>query len=116
MDLLSAVKHYLKVEHDADDHLLSQYITAAKSYIVNAIGRYTEGHAQFEVVLQMLVAHWYENRGVYESGTTGSSIPFTVEHLLTQLRYTSEGEQDHEEENQRTPAQTDLSKEGVDSG
>ncbi|MCO4849963.1 head-tail connector protein [Bacillus vallismortis] len=113
---LETIKNYLKVEHEEDDRQLLRQIAAAKSYIVNAIGRYTEGHAQFEIVLQMLVAHWYEKRGMYESGTTGSSIPFTVEHLLTQLRYTSEGEQDNEEENQRTPAQTDLSKEGVNTG
>ncbi|MCY8051735.1 head-tail connector protein [Bacillus spizizenii] len=113
---LEAIKNYLKVEHEEDDRQLLKQIAAAKSYIINGIGRYIEGHPQFELVLQMLVEHWYENKGIYESGGTGSSIPFTAENILTQLRYTSEGEQDYEEENQRTPAQTDLSKEGVNTG
>jgi uncharacterized phage protein (predicted DNA packaging) len=115
MELMD-VKNYLRLDHDEDDQMLSQFIAAAKSYIINAIGRFIDGNPQFKIVVLMLVAHWYENRGMYESGATGSSIPFTVENLLTQLRYTNEGVQEDGEENQQSPAPPDLSKEDRDSG
>ncbi|OYN65442.1 head-tail connector protein [Bacillus safensis] len=87
MDLKMLKDEYLKVDTDQDDALLKTLITAAKGYIKNGIGRYVEGNAQFELVVGMLVEHWYENRGMYESGVSGSNIPFTVQALLTQLRY-----------------------------
>ncbi|KIN34787.1 head-tail connector protein [Bacillus subtilis] len=113
---LEAIKNYLKVEHEEDDRQLLRQIAAAKSYIINGIGRYIEGHPQFELVLQMLVEHWYENKGIYESGGTGSSIPFTAENILTQLRYISVEEQEDEKKDQQTPASPDLSKENQDTG
>ncbi|MED1742207.1 head-tail connector protein [Bacillus swezeyi] len=114
---LMDVKNYLRLDHDEDDQMLSQFIAAAKSYIINAIGRFVDGNPQFEIVVLMLIAHWYENRGMYESGATGFSIPFTVENLLTQLRYTDDEVQDDEEkEGQRSATPPDLSKEDRDSG
>ncbi|UDB48470.1 head-tail connector protein [Bacillus safensis] len=87
MELKTLKDEYLKIDTDQDDALLKTLITAAKEYIRNGIGRYTEGNAQFELVVGMLVEHWYENRGMYGSGVSGSNIPFTVQALLTQLRY-----------------------------
>ncbi|WP_340639720.1 head-tail connector protein [Bacillus atrophaeus] len=113
---LEAIKNYLKVEHEEDDRQLLNQIAAAKSYIINGIGRYTEGNPQFELVLQMLVQHWYENKGIYESGGTGLSIPFTAENILTQLRYTCIEEQENEKKDQQTPAPFDLSKENPVTG
>ncbi|MGE1234060.1 head-tail connector protein [Bacillus altitudinis] len=99
MDLKMLKDEYLKVDTDQDDTLLKTLITAAKEYIRNGIGRYTEGNAQFELVVGMLVEHWYENRGMYESGVSGSNIPFTVQTLLTQLRYVEvEDEEDKQDE------------------
>ncbi|WP_446475899.1 head-tail connector protein [Bacillus velezensis] len=113
---LEAIKNYLKVEHEEDDRQLLNQMAAAKSYIINGIGRYIEGHPQFELVLQMLVQHWYENKGIYESGGTSLSIPFTAENILTQLRYVSVEEQENEKKDQPTPAPSDLSKENRDTG
>ncbi|GLF88699.1 hypothetical protein R51_37430 [Bacillus safensis] len=87
MDLKMLKDEYLKIDTDQDDALLKTLIATAKEYIKNGIGRYVEGNAQFELVVGMLVEHWYENRGMYESGASGSNIPFTVQALLTQLRY-----------------------------
>ncbi|WP_231120673.1 head-tail connector protein [Bacillus safensis] len=71
---------YLKVDTDQDDALLKTLITAAKEYIKNGIGRYVEGNAQFELVVGMLVEHWYENRGcmsqVFPAQT--SLLPFML--------------------------------------
>ncbi|MBR0581163.1 head-tail connector protein [Bacillus altitudinis] len=96
MDLKMLKDEYLKVDTDQDDALLKTLITAAKGYIKNGIGRYVEGNEQYALVTGMLVAHWYENRGVYESGVSGSSIPFTIRDQLTQLRYV-EAEEDEED-------------------
>lgn len=96
MELKTLKDEYLKIDTDQDDTLLKTLLTAAKEYIRNGIGRYTEGNAQFELVVGMLVEHWYENRGMYESGVSGSNIPFTVQALLTQLRYV-EAEEDEED-------------------
>ncbi|WP_217620790.1 head-tail connector protein [Bacillus sp. GbtcB13] len=114
---LEDAKKFLRVDDDLEDDLILDFIAAAKIYINNAIGRFVDGNPQFKIVAHMLVAHWYENRGMYESGTTGSSIPFTVENLLTQLRYTDdEVQEDEEKEDQRSAAPPDFSKEDRDSG
>ncbi|MCM3045207.1 MULTISPECIES: head-tail connector protein [Bacillus] len=106
MDLKMLKDEYLKVDTDQDDALLKTLITAAKGYIKNGIGRYEEGNAQYALVTGMLVAHWYENRGVYESGVSGSSIPFTIRDQLTQLRYV---EAEEHEEDKRVESSLNLS-------
>ncbi|QLI78200.1 head-tail connector protein [Bacillus pumilus] len=105
MDLKMLKDEYLKIDTDQDDALLKSLITAAKRYIKNGIGRYVEGNAQYALVTGMLVAHWYENRGVYESGVSGSSIPFTIRDQLTQLRYVEV----EDEEDKRVESTINLS-------
>ncbi|MGF9744110.1 head-tail connector protein [Bacillus safensis] len=105
MDLKMLKDEYLKVDTDQDDALLKTLITAAKGYIKNGIGRYVEGNEQYALVTGMLVAHWYENRGVYESGVSGSSIPFTIQDQLTQLRYVEV----EDEEDKRVESTINLS-------
>ncbi|MER3121679.1 head-tail connector protein [Bacillus altitudinis] len=105
MDLKMLKDEYLKVDTDQDDALLKSLITAAKGYIKNGIGRYVEGNEQYALVTGMLVAHWYENRGVYESGVSGSSIPFTIRDQLTQLRYVGVEE---DEEDKRVESEVNL--------
>ncbi|MEK5366780.1 head-tail connector protein [Bacillus sp. FSL R5-0654] len=105
MDLKMLKDEYLKVDTDQDVALLKTLITAAKGYIKNGIGRYVEGNEQYALVTGMLVAHWYENRGVYESGVSGSSIPFTIRDQLTQLRYV---EAEEDEEDKRVESEVNL--------
>ncbi|WP_144462628.1 head-tail connector protein [Bacillus pumilus] len=106
MELKTLKDEYLKIDTDQDDALLKTLITAAKGYIKNGIGRYVEGNAQYALVTGMLVAHWYENRGVYESGVSGSSLPFTIRDQLAQLRYV---EVEEDEEDKRVESAANLS-------
>ncbi|WP_111292191.1 head-tail connector protein [Bacillus safensis] len=113
MDLKMLKGEYLKVDTDQDDALLKTLITAAKGYIKNGIGRYVEDNEQYALATGMLVAHWYENRGVYESGVSGSSIPFTIRDQLTQLRYV---EVEEDEENKRIEPEVNFPTKETDAG
>jgi uncharacterized phage protein (predicted DNA packaging) len=81
MTLLEKVKANLILEHDADDELLSLYITAAVSYAESyqhiAAGYYTE-HAMpatTEQAVIMLASHFYESR----DGSTGGFFADNVQ-------------------------------------
>ncbi|MFJ6204226.1 MULTISPECIES: head-tail connector protein [Bacillus] len=113
MDLKMLKDEYLKIDTDQDDALLKTLITAAKGYIKNGIGRYVEGNAQYALVTGMLVAHWYENRGVYESGVSGSSLPFTIRDQLAQLRYV---EVEEDEEDKQAESAVNLPEKEKDAG
>ncbi|HCO80175.1 head-tail connector protein [Bacillus sp. (in: firmicutes)] len=113
MDLKMLKDEYLKIDTDQDDALLKSLITAAKGYIKNGIGRYVEGNEQYALVTGMLVAHWYENRGVYESGVSGSSIPFTIRDQLTQLRYV---DVKGNEEDKQSESEVNLPSKETDAG
>lgn len=90
------VKNYLKVENDEDDNLISSLIIAAMQYCEVFLGRpITEGKMTDEnrwevpepvrIAIYMLVAHWYENRGVMADKLSGE-IAYSVSALLWPYR------------------------------
>ena len=94
--LLEKVKANLILEHDADDELLSLYITAAVSYAESyqhiAAGYYTE-HAMpatTEQAVIMLASHFYESRdgstgGFFSDNVQASQQVWNTVNLLLRL-------------------------------
>lgn len=81
--LLNDVKLYLRVDDYTEDEVIQGMIDAAKQYIQMGTGvTFDETNARHLLTLKMIVAHWYDNRGLV--GTT-TELPFTVTAQLLQI-------------------------------
>lgn len=81
--LLNDVKLYLRVDDYTEDEVIQGMIDAAKQYIQTGTGvTFDETNARHLLTLKMIVAHWYDNRGL--AGNT-TELPFTVTAQLLQI-------------------------------
>ena len=81
--LLNDVKLYLRVDDYTEDEVIQGMIDAAKQYIQTGTGvTFDETNARHLLTLKMIVAHWYDNRGLV--GNT-MELPFTVTAQLLQI-------------------------------
>ena len=95
-ELLSKVKLNLILDHDADDALLTGYITAAVSYAESyqhlEAGTYTENPMPptTEQAVIMLCSHFYESRdgstgGFFADNTSAGEQVWNTVNLLLRL-------------------------------
>lgn len=81
--LLNDVKLYLRVDDYTEDEVIQGMIDAAKQYIQTGTGvAFDETDARHLLTLKMIVAHWYDNRGIVGNTT---ELPFTVTAQLLQI-------------------------------
>lgn len=81
--LLNDVKLYLRVDDYTEDEVIQGMIDAAKQYIQTGTGvTFDETNARHLLTLKMIVAHWYDNRGLVGNMT---ELPFTVTAQLLQI-------------------------------
>lgn len=81
--LLKDVKLYLRVDDYTEDEVIQSMIDAAKQYIQTGTGvTFDETNARHLLTLKMIVAHWYDNRGLVGNTT---ELPFTVTAQLLQI-------------------------------
>lgn len=81
--LLNDVKLYLRVDDYTEDEVIQGMIDAAKQYIQTGTGvTFDETNARHLITLKMIVAHWYDNRGLVGNTT---ELPFTVTAQLLQI-------------------------------
>lgn len=81
--LLNDVKLYLRVDDYTEDEVIQGMIDAAKQYIQTGTGvTFDEMNARHLLTLKMIVAHWYDNRGLVGNTT---ELPFTVTAQLLQI-------------------------------
>ncbi len=95
-ELLAEVKLNLILDHDADDVLLTQYITAAVAY-AEGYQHIPEGHYQehpmpptTEQAVIMLASHFYESRdgstgGFFANNTNAAQQIWNTVNLLLRL-------------------------------
>ena len=95
-DLLAKVKRNLILDHDADDVLLTQYITAAIAY-AESYQHIPEGHygvypmpPTTEQAVIMLASHFYESRdgstgGFFADNTNAAQQVWNTVNLLLRL-------------------------------
>lgn len=95
---LEEVKEYARIDIDEDDRLLETMIASAEEYLKNATGKEypeTDGDGNKinynleKIYLQLLVAHWYEQRsptGTGKTGTAGGDFSFIAKSILLQLQ------------------------------
>ena len=81
--LLNDVKLYLRVDDYTEDEVIQGMIDAAKQYIQTGTGvAFDETNARHLLTQKMIVAHWYDNRGIVGNTT---ELPFTVTAQLLQI-------------------------------
>lgn len=81
--LLNDIKLYLRVDDYTEDEVIQGMIDAAKQYIQTGTGvAFDETNARHLLTLKMIVAHWYDNRGLVGNTT---ELPFTVTAQLLQI-------------------------------
>lgn len=88
------LKLYLRVDGNEDDALIESLLTAATSYIQRTTGKTKIVIAGIEsdiatdepynTCIKMLVAHWYENRGVEVIGAL-TGISHSVDALIAHI-------------------------------
>ena len=98
---LEEVKGYARIDIDEDDQLLEKLIASAEEYLRNATGKeYPEkdengskiNYELEKIYLQLLVAHWYEQRsptgngkGTYAGGVV-EDFSFMAKSIMLQLQ------------------------------
>ena len=81
--LLDDVKLYLRVDGTDEDSAIRGMIDAAKVFIKSGTGvTFQEADARHLMTLKILVAHWYDNRGLIGSAV---ELPFTITAQLVQI-------------------------------
>jgi uncharacterized phage protein (predicted DNA packaging) len=86
---LDDMKKYLRVEPEVteDDALIESLVFAATDYVQRQTGKSYDGTQEiWNLVVKMLVAHWYENRGAEVSGNLSRishSVDALVNHIAT---------------------------------
>ncbi len=96
---LDEVKLYLRVDGTADDALITGLITAAAKYIdgqtgktqvktgeVDGVATYgpISADALYILANKIMIAHWYENRGIKIAGTL-TDIPHSAEAIVQHI-------------------------------
>lgn len=99
---LDDVKYQCRIDHDAEDRLLTLYINSA----YRAVEKFTDKTLFFDEIptdsnkdrsilltddinqaCLMLIAHWYANRETVNSGTVNlAQMPYAVDFLLQPYR------------------------------
>ena len=93
MSLLDGTKAFLRVDGDDDDAVIQSLIDAASVFIKHGTGvAVTESDAQSVLVMQMIVAWWYEDRNPAgaASETSMQTVPWSIKAQLIQLSYRSD--------------------------
>lgn len=89
---LTELKLWARVEHNADDTLLTALGIAAREFVETATGRtYVGDDAEIvperaKAAIKALAAHWYEFRTPTEGERDKAVLPFHVRTLLYQLK------------------------------
>lgn len=86
--LLEEIKLYLRIYDNSEDVEINSLILAADSYFKNA-GVNIEtlrDNELYKLAVKMLVAHWYDNRGI-ETSNKMNEISLSLKSLIIQLKY-----------------------------
>jgi uncharacterized phage protein (predicted DNA packaging) len=98
---LNEVKTYLRVDGDAEDALITSFMTAATQYVNTQTGKTQvktgedsaglpvygdiDADALWCLAVKLLVTHWYENRGPEVVGRSVVKISHSVDALINHI-------------------------------
>lgn len=88
MNELNLIKNYLRIDDDitCDDEILQELISASKIYISRSTGKkFIESDSVMQLLVNLLVSHWYTNRNAMNGRTNASEIPHTITTMLNHI-------------------------------
>lgn len=92
MNELTKIKNYLRIDDDitSDDETLIELISASKSYISRSTGKkFVESDSVMQMLVKLLVSHWYTNRNAMNGKTNSAEIPHTISTMLNHIEISS---------------------------
>lgn len=88
--ILEEIKLYLRVDEDDDDTLIKALMLSAEEYLINAGVKKDYTKELYKLSVKLLVGHWYENREVERVGKNVRKVGYSLESMITQLKYCSD--------------------------
>lgn len=88
---IQEIKEFLRIDGSDDDSFLALLKTAAEEYCNNAGVKPMSDSKLYDLAVKMLVGHWYENRNIVAVGTITKVMEFSLNNILTQLKYSKGG-------------------------
>ena len=88
MNELTQVKNYLRIDDDitSDDEILQELISASKAYISRSTGKkFINDDSVMQMLVKLLVSHWYTNRNAMNGKANASEIPHTITTMLNHI-------------------------------
>ena len=88
MNELNLIKNYLHIDDDiiCDDEILQELINASKSYISRSTGKkFVNDDSVMQMLVKLLVSHWYTNRNSMNGRTNAAEIPHTITTILNHI-------------------------------
>jgi uncharacterized phage protein (predicted DNA packaging) len=93
---IDEMKEYLRIDSDDNDLEIANFIETAEIYLTNAgcvlLGPDEKANNLAKLAVKILVSHWYENREVEKIGTSVAKLGFSLDSIITQLKYCYGGE------------------------
>lgn len=89
---LEDIKLFLKIDDNEEDTLIQGLQLAAEEYLINAGISKDYTKELYKLAIKILISHWYENRAVETIGKNISKIAFSLDNIITQLKY-SQGDE-----------------------
>lgn len=91
---LKEIKDFLKIDTSEEENFIGSLQSAAEEYCKNAGVQPMSDSKLYDLAIKMLVSHWYENRNVVAVGTITKIMEFSLNNILTQLRYSQPSTED----------------------
>ena len=85
---LASLKNYLRVDYTDDDELIKSLQSAAIEFVQNSTGKqYSSSDKLYSLCVNILVAHWYENRDNVAQYT--NEMPYTTKTIMNHIALSS---------------------------
>ena len=92
MNELKILKNYLRIDDDiiCDDEILQELVNASKVYISRSTGKkFIDDDSVMQMLVKLLVSHWYTNRNAMNGKTNSAEIPHTISTMLNHIEISS---------------------------
>lgn len=92
MNELTNIKNYLRIDDDitSDDEIIQELINASKAYISRSTGKkFVDNDSVMQMLVKLLVSHWYTNRNAMNGKANASEIPHTITIILNHIEISS---------------------------
>lgn len=82
---LDKIKKSLRIDYDDEDDYLQVLQSAAKMYIINAVGKYDDDDPLFELLALNIIGDMYKNRE-YTTDRIAKKPTYTIQSIVQQLQ------------------------------